>query len=428
MNEQDADKYVFGRELSVTDRKYINDLTAYGYKRLLSEPKYLRKEKEKVQKQIENVTVDNISTFLQTSETVDKSQKLVNKMQSQIDDILSNIPILLHNSDEYSNVINKTRELRRKRKENRQISQHHIKILEILEMPQLMWKCARAKLYEEALDLKLFAENLYLRNKNASKSSKNTSNNNNENDNNNNNSNDISILKSILDEMQTTNSYIYEELLSSLEKSIQLPQCLRVIGYLRRMNVFDNELLLRKEFLQRRLKYLKHLLPNKVTLLLLTNDKNINISNIDKQGRGGRGGKGIIKKNDKKDDIRENDFSGLSSTQAYEYLCKFFDVYRINIFSIVTQYRAIFVDSSIEASFTQDLLTIWVHQRVIEILNTVEKLNNTLSLVYYTIQYNPSCVDLSLFFLLIILAQRIVLCVDFYFLFFLFLHQLGVNV
>ena len=322
VEQEEAEKYIFNESLTDIDRDYVMELTTYGLQRLEKEPEYLLSEKKRLDCELEDVTVDNLSIFLKTSTTVNESQNLVHSMQSHVDDIILTIPNLISSSVKFSD---KTHELRLKRKSNRQIVSNQMKVLEILELPQLMWKCARSKLYQQALDLESYANDLYNRNP------------------------DILILSSLIQQMKKTQKYILNELLISLEKSIQLPQCLKIIGYLTRINVFNNDqLLLRKEFLSRRLKYLQSLLPK-----LPTNN---------------------------------------SSNDCYDYLSKFMDLYRRHIFSIVTQYRAIFVD---DTSFNNDnndndnndndtssnnnnnnnnLLIIWIHKRVINIISTIENL------------------------------------------------------
>ena len=315
MEQHEAERSIFNEALSNDDRDYVMELTTYGLQRLEKEPHYLATEKSRLDKELEDVTVDNLSIFLQTSTTVDESQKLVHSMQSHVDDVITLVPDLIQKSKDFSV---KTRELRAQRKANRQIVANQMKVLEILELPQLMWKCARAKLYQQALDLESYAMDLLNRNP------------------------DILILKSLIGQMKKTQKYILNELLVSLEKSIQLPQCLKIIGYLTRMNVFNDQLLLRKEFLSRRLKYLESLLPKPIETH--------------------------------------------SSTDSFDYLSRFMDLYRMHIFAIVTQYKAIFVDTfsdddtakstvqNGERSLTEDLLVIWVHQRVIHIISTIEKL------------------------------------------------------
>eukprot|EP01084_Bolivina_argentea_P009765 18222_1 len=236
MEQEEAEQYIFNATLDDVDREYVMELTTYSLQRLEKEPEYLSSEKKRLDTELEDVTVDNLSIFLQTSSTVNESQNLVHSMQSHVDDIILTVPDLITKSKEFNTI---TTELRNKRKTHRQMVSNQMRVLEILELPQLMWKCARSKLYSEALDLETYALDLYNRN-----------------------NKNIPILKQLILQMKKTQKYILNELLISLEKSIQLPQCLKIIGYLTRMNVFDNNiLLLRKEFLYRRLKYLQSLLP-----------------------------------------------------------------------------------------------------------------------------------------------------------------------
>jgi len=152
MQQEEADNYIFSTVLDEEERKYVLDLTAFGLGRLEKEPNYLSLEKKRLNKEMEDVTVENLSIFLKTSTTVSESQKLVHSMQSNVDEIISTIPSLLTKTKEFGF---KTLKLRNNRKSNRSIVANQMRILEILELPQLMWKCARAKLYPQALDLVL---------------------------------------------------------------------------------------------------------------------------------------------------------------------------------------------------------------------------------------------------------------------------------
>lgn len=62
---------------------------------------------------------------------------------------------------------------------------------------------------------------------------------------------DIAIIQSIADDVEKYGRQMQDNLLTQLRSDVQLPACLKVIGYLRRLNVYT-ELQLRVQFLQAR--------------------------------------------------------------------------------------------------------------------------------------------------------------------------------
>jgi hypothetical protein len=120
---------------------------------------------------------------------------------------------------------------------NRVMLDKEQELLELLEIPNLMDTCARNGLFEEALDLEAFAASLADR------------------------SPDIPILGVVVGEMEDTIRRILAQLLDQLRNPIQLSTCLRVVSYLRRLNVLSEQGL-REEFLRSRNAWLEVILDN----------------------------------------------------------------------------------------------------------------------------------------------------------------------
>ena len=92
---------------------------------------------------------------------------------------------------------------------------NHATMLELLEVPQLMDTCVRNGNYDDALDLKGFISKLAFMHS------------------------DLKVVQSLVKDADATSASMLEQLLQKLRSNIQLPDCLRMIGYLRRLGVFS---------------------------------------------------------------------------------------------------------------------------------------------------------------------------------------------
>ncbi|KAJ3023294.1 UNVERIFIED_CONTAM: conserved oligomeric Golgi complex component [Siphonaria sp. JEL0065] len=157
------------------------------------------------------------------------------------------------------------------------LRENYDELLDLLAIPGLLEAFVRAGAYEDALDLAAFVQRLMLRHKN------------------------ILIVQNIAAQVAASTSLMLELLVAQLKTNAKLPTCIRVIGYLRRMDVYP-ETELRLVFLQQKDAYFRSLLK----------------------------------------DIRETD--------PADFLKKYIEVSRENFFDIITQYKAIFADGSSTAT------------------------------------------------------------------------------
>ncbi|CAG9765488.1 unnamed protein product [Ceutorhynchus assimilis] len=124
---------------------------------------------------------------------------------------------------------------------------------------------------------------------------------------------DIEIFKSILQDVNKLWLKMLLQLLNELKSDINLPKCLQIVGHLRRMKVF-NEIELQLKFLQARGCYLENCLK-------------------------------YIPKNE-------------------QFLSKFIEVSRVNLFNIITQFKAIFNENDL-------IFFTWINNRIEDFLQVL---------------------------------------------------------
>ncbi len=151
----------------------------------------------------------------------------------------------------------------------------------------------------------------------------------------------IPLVGKVLEDIQASTDWMLSQLLGKLRGQITLPECLKVVGYIRRMAIFS-ETELRIKFLQAREKYFDSSLQ----------------SGIAQAG---------------------------ASDDPYTMLCRVTELTRVSVFDTITQYRALFSDDDMllppgpdgvsgalaHVSFRQ-IFSAWIFKRIQNYKKTLE--------------------------------------------------------
>ncbi|XP_036224357.2 conserved oligomeric Golgi complex subunit 8 [Bactrocera oleae] len=286
---------------------YLANLGTYKVEQLKKEQARLADENKRIVEQTQELAISNYKTFIHTAENSRSIFTEFKNTEEQVSTLLDKLPVF---TAECENFLAKAEDINEERRINSITLKKNAQLLEILELPQLMERCIREGRYEEALELASYVQKLG------------------------HNHSDIAIIKSIVHSVEALWHTMLVQLVAQLRTDLQLPKCLQIVGYLRRMQAFSNNEL-KLKFLQARDTWLKSTLK------------------------------------------------AVAQDDAQQHLTKTIEVTRINLFNIITQYRAIFPDdepSAVTAAKPMQgvtcegerLFQAWLHRKIDDFLHTLE--------------------------------------------------------
>ncbi|XP_044499446.1 conserved oligomeric Golgi complex subunit 8 [Mangifera indica] len=283
---------------SASQQPYVSELLSFTLDRLHKEPELLRVDAERIQRQMQEVAVGNYRAFIAAADALLAIREEVSSIDRHLESLITGSPKLTSGCTEF---IESAEQILEKRKMNQTLLANHSTLLDLLEIPQLMDTCVRNGNYDEALDLEAYVCKLSTMHPK------------------------LPIIQALASEVRQTTQSLLSQLLQKLRSNIQLPECLRIIGYLRRIGVFS-EYEMRLQFLRCREAWLT----------------------------------GILEELDQKN--------------AYEYLKGMINCHRMHLFDVVNQYRAIFADdtSGSEENYDGGLLFSWAMHQITSHLKTLK--------------------------------------------------------
>ena len=251
------------------DDHYLSSLLSYSVTQLNGEPQRLEDAQRAAQRTRITTAQSKYDAFVGASQCYDIVRKEVADVEKGLEDLRKSLPALREGCQEFAV---RAEQISSKRVHHRRTLANQSTLLDLLEAPSLQDTCVRHGNYDEALEIESFLEKA-----------------------NSVNGERVSVIHELHKGSRDASDVMLTQLLEKLRGHITLPECLRVIGVLRRAASMD-ENSLRRVFLRSRERHLRETLG------------------------------------------QQHD----ANQDPYDHVKKVTDTHRVFVFDVVTQFRAIF--------------------------------------------------------------------------------------
>lgn len=278
-----------------SDDPFFQELMRSGRSRLERENQSLASRSRQLEDETRGMAFDHYSTFISAADCCHEIAGQFRRNQEQVSALTDDLPKVASTCLDFHG---KALKLSEERKKTSLVLANHTKLLEVLELPQLMETCVRNGHTEEALAI------IQVANKIGKPLG------------------GVPLIDGLVKSIHVSAVWMLNQLLAKLKTQIQLPECLKIVGLIRRMGAF-NEAELRIKFLQARKVHLDNILK------------------------------------------------ALPNTDQLSLLSKMVEQTRIGIFDTITQYRALFSDDETRFTGTRSsissyrmIFSSWIYQRL----------------------------------------------------------------
>ena len=139
---------------------YLTHLTSLSLPYLVTEPQTLANETGALTSQLTHLCTAEYSTFLSLQSTSSTLSQCLDSFSSSLESLLVSIPTL--ESETYS-FATSTKSIQAQRRKAGLVLEQHDKLLDVLQIPQLIDTCVRNGYYSEAMDLSSHSASLLAR-------------------------------------------------------------------------------------------------------------------------------------------------------------------------------------------------------------------------------------------------------------------------
>ncbi|XP_063729109.1 conserved oligomeric Golgi complex subunit 8-like [Symsagittifera roscoffensis] len=277
---------------------YLDYMCCSGVDNLLRQKECFEEEKQVILKDTKKLASENYKTFIKSSECVSDINDKFGEIDIKLQNLTGQLPTFNRSFQSFNGEVGEI--LNRKRQNNQTLVKHN-QLLETLEVTQLMDTCVRNHYYDEGLELCSFVRRLEKRLEH------------------------VPLIKSIASDVEKLKQVMLQQLFQQLKGNVQLPVCLKLIGYLRRMELYREDQL-RMKFLQARGSWLRNIIKS------------------------------------------------VPKTDPYTHITKVIELNRVHLFDVVTQYRALFANEeqvfivNVSSTNLRNIFNSWILSRVSEFL------------------------------------------------------------
>ncbi|CAH0493492.1 unnamed protein product [Peronospora farinosa] len=268
----------------------LTSLATCSLQELKKEPWRLQVQADNTKEQLRNLVLKNYHVFIQSNQCAAIVKDDLAKLKEETSKIEAAIPKVQEYCTEFEKEV---ADVVVKHGDIQFVFEHYLQLTELLEIPQLLEACIHNELFDSALDVIQFANETFRVDKNV------------------NGSYNV-VIDCLVQEVIDMTSIMRKSLLQKLREDLQLALCVRIVGYLRRLDtliekdgvaavgLLEYEMQLKEEFLACR---------------------NVWLASLSRS---------------------------ISSSDPYQYIVQVIDIKRTSWFDMITQYLAIFGSESVD--------------------------------------------------------------------------------
>ncbi|KAI9914460.1 hypothetical protein PsorP6_008119 [Peronosclerospora sorghi] len=290
----------------------LTSLKTRSLEELKKEPRRLEIQADSLTDQLRNLVLKNYHVFIESYQCAAIVKDNIAELKKETLQLETAIPEVEEYCTEFQkevgDIVNKNGDIQ-------YVFEHYLPLMELLEIPQLLQDCIDNEIFDSALDILKFANEIFLADENAQTTSHNK------------------VLDCLVQEVADMSIMMREKLLQKLREDLQLALCVKIVGYLRRLDA-----LVRKHEIGS-LEYEKQLKDEFLSC------RNIWLASLSQR---------------------------IVSSDPYQYIVQLIDIKRTSWFDLITQYSAIFGSENVDGKVDPPLCR-WATTTVADFLNVLMK-------------------------------------------------------